>query len=70
MRLAGKNYFRFEVYTGVKQGSVLSPLRFIILMDLALKTIQHYRESNDETKSKEMAYAYDILLITSYRNVD
>lgn len=58
------------VYTGVKQGSVLSPLRFIILMDLALKTIQHYRESNDETKSKEMAYAYDILLIASYRNVD
>ena len=41
--------FWFEVMTGVRQGSVLSPLLFILLMDQVLKQVQMWQEEIIQT---------------------
>jgi len=52
----------FDVMTGVRQGSVLSPLLFILLMDQVLK--QATTKTMEGDHSGTMAYADDVGLIT------
>jgi hypothetical protein len=58
----GKREMWFDVTTGVRQGSVLSPLLFIILMDQVIRKANNFACMDQE--SDIFAYADDIGLIT------
>lgn len=57
VRTEGENDRWFEVKTGVKQGSVLSPLLFILYLDVVIKKVKERLEDFD---GDIMAYADDL----------
>ncbi|XP_076057173.1 uncharacterized protein LOC143034684 [Oratosquilla oratoria] len=59
----------FDISSAVRQGSVLSPMLFFILMDVVIKEVQFRRGERNPIESLEFAYADDILNIESSSHV-
>ncbi|XP_076044700.1 uncharacterized protein LOC143027320 [Oratosquilla oratoria] len=55
----------FNISSRVRQGSVLSPMLFIILMDEVIKEVQFRRGERSPIESLQFAYADDIFNIAS-----
>ena len=67
VRVRGANTESFKITNDVKQGDVLSPVLFIVVLDWIMRRVVEIDDGIkwiDGTRQSSLAYAYDVALLS------